>query len=843
MTSTAALQQARRVLPALATTALLLASTAPAHATPPSPAVIDPRAPGLHLPAGHTLASARILHLTSPRRGLTQVITTHTTTPRPQPFKARPRPGPDRTPSAAASTTRPSPSASSSASPHSSATAGAAHAPTQPRTNPLPAATLLGVGTLLAALLLALWALARRLRRRRPDRRTTTSPAPAQELAGETSEPDALSRLDAALRSLARHCLHDGRQQPPRLRAAHITTRFLHVLPDHPGQQPPAPFTTADDGWWQLPATTELPASNQTRNEPAPYPGLFAIGTTHHENKGEEGVLLLDLTHLPALLLDGTPTHITEACTWLALEAATSPWADQIDITTIGFGHDLPHVLPRARITHQPDPAHALNDLSQQLLEDHQNPAAAPRPHLLLCPTPIGPDTARQYASLTVTTHTPLTLVAPRTTAAHFPTAPVLNASHPGPQPLDHLGIDITLHRLDQTAYQQITTALSPTPPPAHDTDQPQQTETPQQEAVEEHEAPAPPEAHSAHQPAAADTDTDGASPAPNPAGRDAGGDTAFPALLAALGQAPSLRLPSAASRHQRTHNTQPTTPHRHSHRGAPSPRRAPQQPPYDTPAQQPERTAYQGAPQIRVLGPLEVDGVDPTGHGPRIAQLAALIYFRPGRSADALCHDMDPHTPWTHATLNARYQGLRRALGNDPNGTPYVPRRTSGEDPYQLSPAIRCDWTTFQELTERALPQGPDGLPDLEQALALVRGRPFGDKPLPWAEPHQQEMTTHIIDIAHTIATHRTAPGPHHNLTAARHAIATGLEVDHTAELLYRDWLQIEAAAGNRPGLHTAASRLQHINSALGYDMEPETEQLIEDLLNNASSTQARNR
>lgn len=52
---------------------------------------------------------------------------------------------------------------------------------------------------------------------------------------------------------------------------------------------------------------------------------------------------------------------------------------------------------------------------------------------------------------------------------------------------------------------------------------------------------------------------------------------------------------------------------------------------------------------------------------------------------------------------------------------------------------------------------------------------------------------------------TYRTPAGPHNDLSAARKAVATGLDVDDTAELLYRDWLRIEHAAGNRPGLHTA--------------------------------------
>ncbi|WP_329394503.1 hypothetical protein [Streptomyces melanogenes] len=237
--------------------------------------------------------------------------------------------------------------------------------------------------------------------------------------------------------------------------------------------------------------------------------------------------------------------------------------------------------------------------------------------------------------------------------------------------------------------------------------------------------------------------------------------------------------------------------------------------------------------PEIRVLGPVEVTGVDSTGHGPKLKQLAALLYFRPGRSAEVLCADMDPAHPWTTRTLNTRLQGLRSCLGSAPSGIPYVPRRKTGDDPYRLAPGVRCDWTHFLRLAERALPMGPAGLADLERALTLVRGTPFGGRPLPWAEPLQQEMLTRITDAAHTVAVHRTAPGPHHDPSAARHAIMTGLGVDESAEVLYRDWIRLEAACRNRTGLNTAITRVQHVNQTLDCSPETETTELINELLN----------
>lgn len=92
--------------------------------------------------------------------------------------------------------------------------------------------------------------------------------------------------------------------------------------------------------------------------------------------------------------------------------------------------------------------------------------------------------------------------------------------------------------------------------------------------------------------------------------------------------------------------------------------------------------------------------------------------------------------------------------------------------------------------------------------------------------------MTTRIIDIAHTIATHRMSDGPHHDLTAARRAVACAIDMDDSAETIYRDWMMIEEAAGNRQGVHTAITRIQQINRALNCPLEPETEALISALL-----------
>ncbi|MEU6324418.1 hypothetical protein [Streptomyces sp. NPDC047009] len=772
----------------------------PGHAQAPAPpsAAPGPDAPTSHAPGNHP----------SRRSGSGQA--TDAATPHPT---ARSSP-PARTPSASA------------AAPPT--TAAAPPAPASPSARPVaPPRTVLGAGAVLAAAITGALALRRLLqrRRRKPGEQIAlipeTSPAEAQLAAA--AEPQSAARLDLALRTLAHQAAHNGEEagRLPSVRAARIGARTLDLLPEDPASQPPKPFVAGQSGWWTLPDDAPLLDDETARGVPAPYPGLVTVGTT-----AAGDLVLLNLAQMPALLLDGSPLHITEVCTALALEYAMSPWADEVEIITVGFGEDLPHLLPTSRVAHMRQATHALRDLTERLLEAHQTPTPPQQPHppyLLLCADALDADTPWQFADLIDKADTvPVTLIAPASSAAaHFPHADILNASLDEPQPLELVDTAITVQRLDHAAYQQITIALTVSGQPA------EPAQGPWQHVPHEPDARTQPAPGQPKDPAKPGNDSTLARPTGVPApARDMGEMTVFPALLAASTDPAAPGLPAFQ-------HPAPKPEKDRAGAGPAAPTRAAQVAQGIAPrADAKDNGKELQAPQIRVLGPIEVDRVAFTGHGPRIAHLAALLYFRPGRTADVLCADMDPLHPWTPATLNARLQGLRRALGNDPTGTPYVPRRRLGEDPYRLSPAVRCDWSDFLHLVEHALPHGPAGLPDLEQALGLVRGRPFGARPLPWAEPHQQEMTTRIIDIAHTVATYRTAAGPHHDLSKARHAIATGLDVDDSAELLYRDWMRIEHTAHNRSGLHTAITRIQQVNRMLDVSLEIETEQLINDLL-----------
>ncbi|MEU0340433.1 hypothetical protein ABZ092_16095 [Streptomyces bobili] len=82
---------------------------------------------------------------------------------------------------------------------------------------------------------------------------------------------------------------------------------------------------------------------------------------------------------------------------------------------------------------------------------------------------PSGSGGGSSPTSSTRPARSPVTLIAPAgVTAAHFPEAQILNASLSEPQHLDHVDADITVQRLEHTAYQQITTALKVSGQPSH---------------------------------------------------------------------------------------------------------------------------------------------------------------------------------------------------------------------------------------------------------------------------------------------------------------------------------------------------------------------------------------
>lgn len=721
-------------------------------------------------------------------------------------------------------------------------------------------ALVTGIGALLAAGLAGALTVKRILaqRRRQAGQTVAIDPDPSrfEEVLHATAEPASVHLLDLALRTLAHHAQTAGADLPV-LRGAQVTDRLLRLIVDDPAAKPLAPFTAGEhDGQWVLDGAVPLLDADQAQGVPAPYPGLVTLGADNHGH-----LLLVNLLHGGPLFLDGTPSEVLEVTRALALEAGTSDWSDHTEIITVGLGGRLATLLPKGRVRAMPHLPSVIADLGALLVEVHQaegsdgQDAPGPLPWLLICASDVDAEQAWQLADAHSTARNlPLAVVLPAgdATRAAFPDAETIPAAPDTQVTLGHLGAEpIQLQRLTDDQYRQYVHALQVADEPAHPA-------TGAWQLAEDHNQPA----------ATARPTTDPLLPhgtADSHTGTGTGDlGSPFPALLASAHPARiHLATPSGATADpdidESADADNPDRP------GEPAPDRArepvrtvtaetpndvddegghePGEPPEPAPPTTTQRQshAHNGgddpdAPAINVLGPIQVTGITGSGHGPKLAALAALIHLRPGRSADALCTAMDPASPWSRRTLQSRLSELRSRLGNDPSGHPYLPRPHTGTGQaggYALTPAVRSDWHTFQHLATRALTAGPEaGTADLEDALALVRGKPFDGRDYPWAAPVQQEILSRIVDIAHTLAVWHTEADPP-DYDAARHAALRGLDIDDTAEVLHRDVIHIEAITGNQAGVHRAITRLHHMARTYDITPEPLTEHTINHALN----------
>jgi hypothetical protein len=88
--------------------------------------------------------------------------------------------------------------------------------------------------------------------------------------------------------------------------------------------------------------------------------------------------------------------------------------------------------------------------------------------------------------------------------------------------------------------------------------------------------------------------------------------------------------------------------------------------------------------------------------------------------------------------------------------------------------------------------------------------------------------MLSRIVDVTHTLAAWHTE-GDSPDLDAARHAALRGLDIDETAEVLYRDWMTIEWAAENTTGVRKAVTRVQQVARSYDMSLDTITEQTID--------------
>ncbi|WP_042370569.1 LysM peptidoglycan-binding domain-containing protein [Streptacidiphilus neutrinimicus] len=790
----------------------------PTPASTPAPETPSP-APAPHVDGSHGSRSPSPAP-TAPSSAPTSTTAAPTTAPGPAPSPAGAPPGVSptqapSTPATPAASDTPTATASSAPPAAGSPAAPSAVAVAPAASDSADSGSELQLGAAIAALLAAGltggYGIKRSLqqRSRRPGE-TIAVPAEAssleQILANQADTPTA-ELLDLALRTMATQ-LPEGERLPV-LEAARISRSGIHLQADGPLS---APFVQGEDGWWNLDPGADLLDGAAAAEIPAPYPMLATLGA-----EPDGTLLLVNLATVQTLLLDGSPEQVREVARGLALEAATSPWGQELQVLTAGVvDAGLPAMMATGRVRRLDQIGHAVTDLADLLLTVHQDPDAS-MPWMLVASDDVDQETAWELAGLiSRSPSAPVALALP----AHgldplFPDALRLDCSTGDPQLVPHGRAPVELQRVTQAEYDILTQDLRTTEQPANP---PTGAWTHVAEDTWDLAEPAPDTLASSDETEEADGSE-----------TEAGGDPARPVSSFLAFARPvrdtgrlAVSVPVLPAKPVALALPDPTS---HASQGDEVAQDS------DEAANMPAQPAMSSecadlhAPEIRVLGPVDVTGLGSSGRGKRLAEVAAYILLRPSHTRTDLAYAMNPITPWGERSVKQRLHDLRSLLENTPDGNPRL-ARNSRDGALPALTGVRCDWHKFRKLAERGLLAGPAGVDDLEAALALVRARPFAGSTAAWSMPDQQEMVSRIVDVAHTIARYRTATG---HYTQARAAIAKGVDVEPAAEMLYRDWITLEAVCGSRAEVQRVISRLQGELRALDVEMEHATQELIE--------------
>ncbi|MGH9178154.1 MAG: AfsR/SARP family transcriptional regulator, partial [Acidimicrobiales bacterium] len=168
-------------------------------------------------------------------------------------------------------------------------------------------------------------------------------------------------------------------------------------------------------------------------------------------------------------------------------------------------------------------------------------------------------------------------------------------------------------------------------------------------------------------------------------------------------------------------------------------------------------------APLVRVLGPVEVPWDVAPQRRVRCEEIAAYLATHHPRRVprDRLLVAVHPLRNDGRAgevaasTFRAEISRARVALGRDADGQWYLPM--SSREGYVITMA--SDWARFRELTARAHGRPPaEAIQLLEEALGLVRGRPFEDVPehsygWAWSEQLVSTMEVAVAEAAEQLA------------------------------------------------------------------------------------------
>ena len=743
---------------------------------------------------------------------------------------------------------------------------------------PWQVTTAMGVGTLLAAGVVGLLAARRRdqQRTRRPGQQLPFAPETLDRFDQVTrfgADQPSVDTIDLALRSLANHCVRTGKPLPV-VRAARLTSRTLELYLEDPALLP-RPWAYAGDAtvWTLAIGDVALLGPVERAAVPAPHPSLVTIGYDD-----EHGHVLLNLEHLGALGITGDTTVLDEILASVALELATSRWADELQVTMVGALDGLEPALRTGRVRHLPSASRIIEDLRRRAEDDRaalsshraadlyaaRATGRAPDtwdPEIVLLGGPVPDDERADLAALVAQLpHVALATITSGDVVGrwslhieeggHAATlAPVGLRLRPQRLAAEHLESIVDLASVvdpgavSGEAWPEPTVSQIDAVAPVTEPESPQEraarviagvegytyTEGLSTDEIPQVTADAPPVsaipvvARAEHgQPVV------GASPGVVGQRPEPGAETAAPPAAPPSAVVPPAAPPAAA--------VPPVVAPPGAAPPATNPMAAAGPPTAETPvvgAPQvgPAATfeATQVAPRVLLLGQADVVGARGSvndRHRTRLIEFAAFLALHRGATREEIDAAMWPESESLDNTMlrTSAAARLRRWLGQDDTGEDFLPRHQ--DDSVAFSPAVTSDVDTWEALVGQD-PRAASTA-NLLGALRLVRETPFeGVHPRRylWAGSLRERLIAEVVDVSYELAKRHLAAG---RWRSAQDAVAVGLRIEPAQESLWR--LRILAAHQSSDAANEAETveGLLSITDRLECGLEPATEKLL---------------
>ena len=597
--------------------------------------------------------------------------------------------------------------------------------------------------------------------------------------------PLAIEEVDLALRGLAQHC-RDTNTALPEIRVARLTGTTFEIYTQEPEQLPAPWIGTASGMLWSYHSDDDTQLDRDALAEiPAPYPSLVCLGQDL-----EDAHILADLEAVGSINVDGDPADAEEILAAMAIELATSSWADDLTVTIVGAFPEMEDVLKTGRIRYLPTVGRLFDDLQRRAQSDRlamqlddapdlhhaRVTAVAPStwfPEVVMLTQPLTPTQQHQLEGLlTELPRVAIASVAIGATAGEW----TINLRDQNNVILEPLGLALIPQRITTEGYRRVLEVVD----------------------VANHAQPI----HNETSPDIIDTLLDDATDwlhhHTNP---DAPDDQ------------PTATEPTDLHRDDHTTDTGHTTPVEVA-----SSQQAVAADP-DAPVMGP----VAGTPYLKVLGTVELEGADGVVEPNRAARLTEYLAYL-ALTEDTITARSIDDAIWPNrkkennsTTRDPATSRLRKWLGTMPDGQLRLDVNT-----FQLT-GVDCDWHQFEAATRAPLTK--ISTEQLAAAITLVRGTPFKSAAVrnlyyAWAEPIQQKMISRIVDVCYELALRQLVD---EEWLACEHTLATGIDIEPGDEQLWRMRILAAYARHNRSAVNEATSRL--FAQLEGFDCPPEPE------------------